>query len=89
MQSLMITHLTYCLHIKMQNHAIKSEYYKNNKFVVAKPLDISMKEMMMSSLEYSHDTVNDFTEESDDRFIIHNNNYVDFLNYRSPIMNIT
>lgn len=72
--------------IKMQNHVIKSEYYKNNKLAVGgwEPLDISMKEMMMSGFEYSHDTVNDFTEESDDRFIIQGNNeYVDFLGYRS------
>lgn len=78
--------LLFATDIEMQSEIIKSDYYKNNKIVVGgwEPLDISMKEMMMSGFEYSHETINDLTEESDDRFIIQGDNeFVDFLGYRS------
>jgi len=78
--------LLFATDIEMQSEIIKNEYYKNNKIVVGgwEPLDISMKEMMMSGFEYSHETINDLTEESDDRFIIQGDNeFVDFLGYRS------
>jgi len=78
--------LLFATDIDMQSEIIKNEYYKNNKIVVGgwEPLDISMKEMMMSGFEYSHETINDLTEESDDRFIIQGDNeFVDFLGYRS------
>ena len=78
--------LLFATDIDMQSEIIKNDYYKNNKVVVGgwEPLDISMKEMMMSGFEYSHGTINDLTEESDDRFIIQGDNeFVDFLGYRS------
>lgn len=78
--------LLFATDIEMQSEIIKNDYYKNNKIVVGgwEPLDISMKEMMMSGFEYSHETINDLTEESDDRFIIQGDNeFVDFLGYRS------
>jgi len=78
--------LLFATDIDMQSEIIKNDYYKNNKVVVGgwEPLDISMKEMMMSGFEYSHETINDLTEESDDRFIIQGDNeFVDFLGYRS------
>lgn len=78
--------LLFATDIEMQSEIIKSDYYKNNKIVVGgwEPLDISMKEMMMSGFEYSHENIKDLTEESDDRFIIQGDNeFVDFLGYRS------
>ena len=72
--------------IKIQSHVIKSKYYEKNKFAVGgwEPLDINMKEIMMSGFEYSHDIVNDKTETLDDKFIVQGNKEcVDFLGYRS------